>query len=178
MAQFTDPNVIRLEGVVTQSHPLMIVTEFMENGSSDSYLRVHGPELKLTQLLRMLRDVASGMHYLAEMNYIHRDLAARNILVNRDLVCKVADFGLSREIDTDAYEYTTKGGKIPTRWTAPEACNFRKYSCASDVWSFGIVLSEIITYGRTPYPSMSNQEVLAKVNGTYRMPPPPNCPEK
>lgn len=163
MAQFTDPNVIRLEGVVTQSHPLMIVTEFMENGSLDSYLRVHGPELKLTQLLRMLRDVASGMHYLAEMNYIHRDLAARNILVNRDLVCKVADFGLSREIDTDAYEYTTKGGKIPIRWTAPEACNFRKYSCASDVWSFGVVAWEVLSFGERPYWSWENKDVVRHV---------------
>jgi Eph receptor B1 len=175
MAQFTDPNVIRLEGVVTQSHPLMIVTEFMENGSLDSYLRVQGPKLKMTQLVRMLRDVASGMRYLSEMNYIHRDLAARNILVNRDLVCKVADFGLSREIDVDAYEYTTKGGKIPIRWTAPEACNFRKYSCASDVWSFGVVCWEVLSFGERPYWSWENKDVVRALQECYRLPPPPNC---
>lgn len=177
MAQFTDPNVIRLEGVVTQSHPLMIVTEYMENGSLDSYLRMHGPKLKLAQLLRMLRDVASGMRYLADMNYIHRDLAARNILVNKELVCKVADFGLSREIDTDAYEYTTKGGKIPIRWTAPEACNFRKYSCASDVWSFGVVAWEVLSFGERPYWSWENKDVVRAVQESYRLPPPPNCPD-
>lgn len=164
MAQFTDPNVIRLEGVVTQSHPLMIVTEYMENGSLDTYLRLNEPKLKLTQLIRMLRDVASGMRYLADMNYIHRDLAARNILVNRDLICKVADFGLSREIDIDAYEYTTKGGKIPIRWTAPEACTFRKYTCASDVWSFGVVAWEVLSFGERPYWSWENKDVIRFAN--------------
>lgn len=194
MAQFTDPNVIRLEGVVTQSHPLMIVTEYMENGSLDQFLRDRDPKIRqrskeaskslhppinldIHQLLRMLRDVASGMRYLADMNYIHRDLAARNILVDKNLVCKVADFGLSREIDTDAYEYTTKGGKIPIRWTAPEACNFRKYSCASDVWSFGVVAWEVLSFGERPYWSWENKDVVRAIQESYRLPPPPNCPE-
>lgn len=175
MAQFNDPNVIRLEGVVTQSHPLMIVTEYMENGSLDTFLRLNESKLKLTQLLKMLRDVASGMRYLSEMNYIHRDLAARNILVNKELVCKVADFGLSREIDTDSYEYTTKGGKIPIRWTAPEACNFRKYSCASDVWSYGVLAWEVLSYGERPYWSWENKDVIRAIQEHYRLPPPPNC---
>jgi ephrin-B len=109
MAQFQDPNVIRLEGVVTQSNPLMIVTEYMEMGSLDTFLRLNENKLKLSQMIKILKDVASGMRYLSDMNYIHRDLAARNILINKDLVCKVADFGLSREIDNDSFEYTTKG---------------------------------------------------------------------
>ena len=93
----------------------------------------------------MLRDVASGMKYLSEMNYIHRDLAARNILVNKDLVCKVANFGLSREIENDSNDgiYTTKGGKIPIRWTSPEAIIYRKFACSSDVWSFAVLAWEV-----------------------------------
>jgi len=108
MAQFHDENVIKLEGVVTQSNPFMIVTEYMENGSLDQFLRLNESKgLKLTQMIKILKDVASGMKYLSDMNYIHRDLAARNILINKDLVCKVADFGLSREIiDHDSFEYT------------------------------------------------------------------------
>lgn len=177
MAQFNDPNVVRLEGVVTQGHPLMIVTEYMENGSLDSFLRLNETKLKLPQMVKILRDVASGMKYLSEMNYIHRDLAARNILINKDLVCKVADFGLSREIDHDAFEYTTKGGKIPIRWTAPEACNFRKYSCASDVWSFGVLAWEVLSYGERPYWSWENKDVVRAVQEYYRLPPPNNCPD-
>ena len=91
MAQFNDPNVVRLEGVVTQSHPLMIVTEYMENGSLDTFMRMNENKIPLAQIIRMLGDVASGMRYLSDMNYIHRDLAARNILINRDLVCKACD---------------------------------------------------------------------------------------
>jgi serine/threonine protein kinase len=179
MAQFANENVIRLEGVVTQSQPLMIVIEFMENGSLDTYLRLNESKLKMTQLVRMLKDVSNGMRYLSDMNYIHRDLAARNILVTRSLTCKVADFGLSREIvDADTCEYTTKGGKIPIRWTAPEACTYRKYSCASDVWSFGVLAWEVLSFAERPYWNWDNKDVVRAVQeAMYRLPPPTNCPE-
>lgn len=177
MAQFNDPNVVRLEGVVTQSHPLMIVTEYMENGSLDTFMRLNENKLPLLQIIKILGDVASGMRYLSEMNYIHRDLAARNILINKDLICKVADFGLSREIDNESLEYTTKGGKIPIRWTAPEACNFRKYSYASDVWSYGVLAWEVLTFGERPYWNWENTDVIKANKEQYRLPPPLNCPD-
>ncbi len=177
MAQFKDPNVVRLEGVVTQSHPLMIVTEYMENGSLDTFLRLNENKLKLTQMIQILHDVASGMRYLSDMNYIHRDLAARNILISRDLTCKVADFGLSRAIDSDSLEYTTKGGKIPIRWTAPEACNFRKYSYASDVWSFGVLAYEVLSFGERPYWNWENTDVIKALQESYRLPPPAATPD-
>ena len=131
------------------------------------------------QMVKMLRDVSNGMMYLADMKYIHRDLAARNILITRQLVCKVADFGLSREIvDTDTCEYTTKGGKIPIRWTAPEACTYRKYSWASDVWSFGVLAWEVLSGGERPYWQWENKDVVRAVQeALYRLPPPEHCPE-
>ncbi|KAG7253478.1 hypothetical protein CRUP_033812 [Coryphaenoides rupestris] len=93
------------------------------------------------------------------MGYVHRDLAARNILVNSNLVCKVSDFGLSRVLEDDPEaEYTTRGGKIPIRWTAPEAIAYRKFTSASDVWSYGIVMWEVMSYGERPYWEMSNQD--------------------
>ena len=97
------------------------------------------------QLVGMMRGIAYGMQYLSEMSYVHRDLAARNVLVNSQLVCKIADFGLSREIGEGNVDgaYTTRGGKIPVRWTAPEAIAFRKFTSSSDVWSFGIVMWEV-----------------------------------
>jgi serine/threonine protein kinase len=179
MAQFKDPNVIHLEGVVIRSLPLMIVTEFMENGSLDTFLRLNESKFKIDQLIKMLRDVASGMKYLSEMNYIHRDLAARNILVNKDLVCKVADFGLSREIENDSNDgiYTTKGGKIPIRWTSPEAIIYRKFTCSSDVWSFAVLAWEVLNYGERPYWNWTNQDVLKTIEKCYRLPVPKDCPE-
>lgn len=126
----------------------------------------------------MLRGIAAGMQYLAEMNYVHRDLAARNVLVNANLVCKIADFGLSREIESATEgAYTTRGGKIPVRWTAPEAIAFRKFTSASDVWSFGIVCWEVMSYGERPYWNWSNQEVIKSIERGYRLPAPMDCSE-
>uniref|UniRef100_UPI00358EB7AF ephrin type-B receptor 2-like isoform X2 n=1 Tax=Myxine glutinosa TaxID=7769 RepID=UPI00358EB7AF len=179
MGQFDHPNIIHLEGVVTKSRPVMIVTEFMENGSLDSFLRQNDGQFTVIQLVGMLRGIAAGMKYLADMNYVHRDLAARNILVNNNLVCKVSDFGLSRFLERDLADptYTSgMGGKIPIRWTAPEAIQYRKFTTASDVWSYGIVMWEVMSYGERPYWDMSNEDVISAVEQDYRLPAPMDCP--
>ncbi|XP_060090491.1 ephrin type-A receptor 6 isoform X6 [Heteronotia binoei] len=177
MGQFDHPNIIRLEGVVTKSRPVMIVVEYMENGSLDSFLRKHDGHFTIIQLVGMLRGIASGMKYLSDMGYVHRDLAARNILVNSNLMCKVSDFGLSRVLEDDPEAaYTTSGGKIPIRWTAPEAIAYRKFSSASDTWSYGIVMWEVMSYGERPYWEMSNQDVILSIEEGYRLPAPMGCP--
>ncbi|XP_054595093.1 ephrin type-A receptor 4b [Nothobranchius furzeri] len=177
MGQFDHPNIIRLEGVVTKCKPVMIITEFMENGSLDTFLKKHDGQFTVIQLVGMLRGIASGMKYLSDMSYVHRDLAARNILVNSNLVCKVSDFGLSRVLEDDPEAaYTTRGGKIPIRWTAPEAIAYRKFTSASDVWSYGIVMWEVVSYGERPYWEMSNQDVIKAIDEGYRLPAPMDCP--
>uniref|UniRef100_A0A8C6V370 receptor protein-tyrosine kinase n=1 Tax=Neogobius melanostomus TaxID=47308 RepID=A0A8C6V370_9GOBI len=179
MGQFDQPNIIRLEGVVTKSRPTMIITEFMENGALDFFLRQNDGQFPVIQLVGMLRGIASGMRYLAEMSYVHRDLAARNILVNSNLVCKVSDFGLSRYLEEDTSDptYTSSlGGKIPVRWTAPEAIAYRKFTSASDVWSYGIVTWEVMSYGERPYWDMSNQDVINAIEQDFRLPAPMDCP--
>ncbi|XP_051982521.1 ephrin type-A receptor 6-like isoform X2 [Xyrauchen texanus] len=177
MGQFDNPNIIRLEGVVTKSRPVMIVVEYMENGSLDSFLRKHDGHFTVIQLVGMLRGIASGMMYLSDIGFVHRDLAARNILVDDNLVCKVSDFGLSRVLEEDPEAaYTTTGGKIPIRWTAPEAIAYRKFSSASDAWSYGIVMWEVMSYGERPYWEMSNQDVILSIEEGYRLPAPMGCP--
>uniref|UniRef100_H2YLK0 receptor protein-tyrosine kinase n=1 Tax=Ciona savignyi TaxID=51511 RepID=H2YLK0_CIOSA len=197
MAQFDHPNIIQLKGVVTKSIPAMIITEFMENGSLDKFLQVgliriisYFQSFNINQillmilnnkspvkLLEMLRGIASGMNYLSSIKYIHRDLAARNILVSSDLVCKVSDFGLSRTLENDPQAtYTTQGGKIALRWTAPECIRFRQFTSASDVWSYGIVMWEVMSYGEKPYWDMSNEVVTEVLEDGYRLPAPENCP--
>ncbi|XP_045058432.1 tyrosine-protein kinase Blk isoform X3 [Desmodus rotundus] len=133
-----------------------------------------GSRLSLSRLIDMSAQIAEGMAYIEKMNSIHRDLRAANILVSETLGCKIGDFGLARIIDN---EYTAQeGAKFPIKWTAPEAIHFGVFTIKADVWSFGILLMEIITYGRVPYPGMSNPEVIRNLERGYRMPRPDTCP--
>ena len=179
MGQFSHPNVVRLKGVISRSDPVMIITEFMANKSLDQYLRSHDGQLDAAVLVGMLRGICAGMKYLSDKGYVHRDLAARNVLVAANGTAKISDFGLSRGMRASDTEqvYTTKGGKIPVRWTAPEAIAFRKYTSASDVWSFGIVAWEVASFGERPYWDWSNQNVIGAVNDGYRLSSPQGCPK-
>eukprot|EP00042_Codosiga_hollandica_P058962 m.896514 g.896514 ORF g.896514 m.896514 type:complete len:2070 (+) comp60012_c0_seq1:33-6242(+) len=176
MIQFRNPKIVELVGVVTIGEPVLICLEFMELGSLRTYLKSEFVFEKLTDadLIRMACDVCAGMHYLAESGFIHRDLAARNVLINKDFVCKVSDFGLSQEAAED--NSADKDEKIPIRWTAPEAVTKHQFSVASDVWSFGILLWEMWSYGAVPYKGWTNEVVMQNVLKEYRLPSPKNCP--
>ncbi|XP_073173817.1 tyrosine-protein kinase Lck isoform X1 [Lepidochelys kempii] len=169
--------LVRLYAVVTQE-PIYIITEYMEKGSLVDFLKTpEGIGLTINKLLDMAAQIAEGMAFIEEKNYIHRDLRAANILVSETLCCKIADFGLARLIEDN--EYTAReGAKFPIKWTAPEAINYGTFTIKSDVWSFGILLTEIVTYGRIPYPGMTNPEVIQNLERGYRMPQPDNCPEE
>ncbi|XP_004716093.1 tyrosine-protein kinase Srms [Echinops telfairi] len=168
--------LIRLHAVCSAGEPVYIVTELMRKGNLQAYLG--GPEgkaLSLAHLLSFARQVAEGMGYLEEQRVVHRDLAARNVLVGEDQACKVADFGLARLLKDDIYS-PSSGTKIPVKWTAPEAANYRIYSQKSDVWSFGVLLFEVFTYGQCPYEGMTNHETLQQISRGYRLPRPAACP--
>ncbi|XP_061486792.1 tyrosine-protein kinase HCK isoform X1 [Rhineura floridana] len=170
--------LVKLNAVVTREEPIYIITEYMEKGSLLDFLKSdEGHKQPLPTLIDFSAQIAEGMAYIEQQNYIHRDLRAANILVSAMLVCKIADFGLARVIDDN--EYTAReGAKFPIKWTAPEAINYGSFTIKSDVWSFGILLMEIITYGRTPYPGMSHQEVIRALERGYRMPRTEGCPEE
>ncbi|XP_062950909.1 tyrosine-protein kinase HCK isoform X2 [Cynocephalus volans] len=169
--------LVKLHAVVTEE-PIYIITEFMAKGSLLDFLKSgEGSKQPLPKLIDFSAQIAEGMAFIEHRNYIHRDLRAANILVSASLVCKIADFGLARIIEDN--EYTAReGAKFPIKWTAPEAINFGSFTIKSDVWSFGILLTEIITYGRVPYPGMSNPEVIRALEDGYRMPRPEHCPEE
>uniref|UniRef100_A0A8C7CDX3 Tyrosine-protein kinase n=2 Tax=Mustelinae TaxID=169418 RepID=A0A8C7CDX3_NEOVI len=177
MKQLQHQRLVRLYAVVTQE-PIYIITEYMENGSLVDFLKTPpGIKLTINKLLDMAAQIAEGMAFIEERNYIHRDLRAANILVSDTLSCKIADFGLARLIVDN--EYTAReGAKFPIKWTAPEAINYGTFTIKSDVWSFGILLTEIVTHGRIPYPGMTNPEVIQNLERGYRMVRPDNCPEE
>ncbi|XP_065899226.1 uncharacterized protein [Dysidea avara] len=181
MCQFDHLNVVKLHGVVTDE-PVMIVLEYVSRGDLRNLLIQLRPSIGVVAheklpllLLKSCQEIAAGMAYLSGKQFVHRDLAARNILVSESVTCKIADFGMSRDLLDENY-YVTSGGKIPVKWTAPEAIHYRKYSGQSDVWSYGIVLYEIWSLGCEPYEWLNLIETVEKLDTGYRLPPPPGCP--
>ncbi|XP_030219314.1 tyrosine-protein kinase Lyn [Gadus morhua] len=168
--------LVRLHAVVTKTPPIYIITEYMANGSLLDFLKSSaGAKLQLPKLIDFSAQIAEGMAYIEKMNYIHRDLRAANVLVSDSLLCKIADFGLARVIEDDQYT-AREGAKFPIKWTAPEAINYGCFTIKSDMWSFGVLLYEIITLGKIPYPGMNKSEVMSSIQRGYRMPQPADCP--
>lgn len=165
------PNLVQIFGICSES-PFLIVTEWLENGDLKSFLKDQRqkPILMFDDLIRISGNIASAMTELSRLQIIHRDLAARNVLMDKWGQAKVSDFGMSR-INT---EYSSVRSFIPVKWTAPEALKFHTFTTKSDVWSFGITLYEIFTYGASPYGqgSVKSQELLQQLAKGYRLPMP------
>ena len=176
--QLKHPKLVQLYGVCTKEEPIYIITELMKHGSLLIYLRGHGARLlKLPQLLNIGAQVASGMAYLEKKGYVHQELSARNVVVSENLNCKVKSISMARILSEDVYEAYT-GNKFLVKWTAPEALLHHHFTIKSDVWSFGILLYELITYGCSPYPGMNNTQVVEALQTGYRMPSPMGCPQQ
>ncbi|KAF3698073.1 Tyrosine-protein kinase Tec [Channa argus] len=168
MMRLCHPKLVQLYGVCLQQRPLLIVAEFMENGCLLNFLRQKGKSLKEPWLLSMCQDVCEGMEYLEAHSFIHRDLAARNCLVNDHNVVKVSDFGMTRYVLDNQYT-SSSGAKFPVKWSPPEVLHYSKYSSKSDVWSFGVVMWEIYSEGRTPFENRTNLEVVNDITRGIRL---------
>lgn len=180
MKNFSTWHIIKLLGVVSQGNPPFVIMELMENGDLKTYLRrIRDTQMvpNASRIMRMAAEIADGMAYLESKKFVHRDLAARNCMVSKDLVCKIGDFGMARDIyDTDYYKVGKKG-LLPIRWMAPENLSDGVFTSDSDVWSFGVVLYEILTLAEIPYQGFSNEEVLHHVLRKGVLHIPRNCPE-
>ncbi|XP_033122469.1 fibroblast growth factor receptor-like [Anneissia japonica] len=185
-------NIINMLGCCTQEGAPFVLVEYAPNGNLRDFLRMRRPPdgippeklvlmpenqtLTNRDLLSMAYQVGKGMEFLASKKCIHRDLAARNVLVTEDLVMKIADFGLARDIHYVDYYKKTTDGRLPVKWMAPEALFDRVFTTESDVWSYGVLLWEIMTLGGTPYPSVPVEKMFDYLKAGKRMEQPQNCP--
>ncbi|XP_038052506.1 tyrosine kinase receptor Cad96Ca-like [Patiria miniata] len=156
------PNVVKLLGYCIEKDPVYVIVEYLAKGDLKSvlmeyrdkdpgtgYSNLPGLSKSLSRtLVKFAWDVANGMAYISSLKYVHRDLAARNVLVGEDMVCKVSDFGLARDVMNTRIYHRESQGPLPMRWMALESIFDDVYTTKSDVWSFGILLWEIVTLGK------------------------------
>ncbi|XP_072715784.1 muscle, skeletal receptor tyrosine-protein kinase isoform X2 [Ciconia boyciana] len=197
MAEFDNPNIVKLLGVCAVGKPMCLLFEYMAYGDLNEYLRDRSPRnlcslvhssldarvrlpnplaLCCTSQLCIAKQVAAGMAYLSERKFVHRDLATRNCLVGENMVVKIADFGLSRNMYSADYYKANENDAIPIRWMPPESIFYNRYTTESDVWAYGVVLWEIFSYGMQPYYGMAHEEVIYYVRDGNILSCPDNCP--
>ncbi|KAF6113417.1 discoidin domain receptor tyrosine kinase 1 [Phyllostomus discolor] len=202
MSRLKDPNIIRLLGVCVQDDPLCMITDYMENGDLNQFLSAHqledkaaegalrdgeatqGPTISYPMLLHVAAQIASGMRYLATLNFVHRDLATRNCLVGENFTIKIADFGMSRNLYAGDYYRVQGRAVLPIRWMAWECILMGKFTTASDVWAFGVTLWEVLMLCRTqPFGQLTDEQVIENAGEFFRdqgrqvyLSRPPACP--
>uniref|UniRef100_A0AAQ4RFS0 receptor protein-tyrosine kinase n=1 Tax=Gasterosteus aculeatus aculeatus TaxID=481459 RepID=A0AAQ4RFS0_GASAC len=201
LKQVNHPHVIKMYGACSQDGPLHLIVEYAKYGSLRNFLResrkvgpsymgrdanrnssyLENPDdraLTMGDLISFAWQISRGMQYLAEMKLVHRDLAARNVLVAEGRKMKISDFGLSRDVyEEDSYVKRSKG-RIPVKWMAIESLFDHIYTTQSDVWSFGVLLWEIVTLGGNPYPGIAPERLFNLLKTGYRMERPENCSEE
>eukprot|EP00057_Strongylocentrotus_purpuratus_P017484 XP_011671958.1 PREDICTED: fibroblast growth factor receptor-like [Strongylocentrotus purpuratus] len=180
-------HVLEVIACCTVKFPYYMVTEMLKYGDLLNFLekcneREHiekDPIYDITDLQRyqIARQIASGMVFISSKRFYHGDLAARNILVGTDLMVKISDFGLSRDIYQVGYQRLSPERICPIRWASIETNTEGKCTIQSDIWSYGIILFEIFTNGEMPYKDMDQRQIIPRVRNGYRMEKPENCPD-
>ncbi|NP_001137223.2 receptor tyrosine-protein kinase erbB-4 precursor [Danio rerio] len=174
MASMEHPHLVRLLGVCL-SPTIQLVTQLMPHGCLLDYVHEHQDNIGSQLLLNWCVQIAKGMMYLEERRLVHRDLAARNVLVKSPNHIKITDFGLARLLDTDEKEYNSDGGKMPIKWMALECIHYRKFTHQSDVWSYGVTIWELMTFGGKPYDGIPTRDIPDILEKGERLPQPPIC---
>ncbi|XP_039508295.1 epidermal growth factor receptor-like isoform X2 [Pimephales promelas] len=174
MASVEHPHVCRLLGICLTS-TVQLITQLMPYGCLLDYVRENKDNIGSQHLLNWCVQIAKGMNYLEERHLVHRDLAARNVLVKTPQHVKITDFGLAKLLNADEKEYHADGGKVPIKWMALESILHRTYTHQSDVWSYGVTVWELMTFGTKPYDGIPAREIAEVLEKGERLPQPPIC---
>ncbi|KAF7647147.1 hypothetical protein LDENG_00176900 [Lucifuga dentata] len=174
MASVDHPHVCRLLGICLTS-TVQLVTQLMPYGCLLDYVKENKDNIGSQYLLNWCVQIAKGMNYLEERHLVHRDLAARNVLVKTPQHVKITDFGLAKLLNADEKEYHADGGKVPIKWMALESILNRTYTHQSDVWSYGVTVWELMTFGTKPYDGIPASEIAGVLEKGERLPQPPIC---
>lgn len=180
-------HIIKIKGFV--EHPqLLLVMEYMINGSLVTFLSEKRKRERLFSVLgeaaaslKFASEISDGMIYLEQQCIVHRDLAARNILLDHEYSVKISDFGLAQQIPGHEYYRLRTQRGLPMRWYAPECIRHGRFSHKSDVWSFGVTLWEIYSYGQEPlYPgddgTDDDEQLVSIIEKNVVLACPPKCP--
>eukprot|EP00050_Salpingoeca_kvevrii_P005096 m.269876 g.269876 ORF g.269876 m.269876 type:complete len:727 (-) comp11082_c0_seq15:49-2229(-) len=189
MGMLRHPHIVHCHGYVLESAPLLLVMELYSGGSLLSYVRERGKTreqatqhgITTSGVAGVGQQIASACEYLASLKIVHRDLAARNVLVSADGISRVAlgDFGGARHLPEQATYYRQQGlAAVPVRWMSPEALLEARWTTASDVWAFGVLMWETASLGERPYRELQSDEVAGFLQKGKRLPQPILCTEE
>merc|ERR1719410_672835 len=187
-------NIICLLGTVLKDDPQCMIFEYLNQGELHEFLLCHCPKsdmltsvsdddvteriLDPADMSFMAIQIAAGMEYLASHHYVHRDISARNCLVDEKLTVKISDFGMARDKYKSDYYRVQSKSLLPVRWMPAESMLYGKFTTESDVWSYGVLLWEIYSFGLQPYYGYSNQEVIEMIRSRQLLPCPEDCPSR